>query len=109
MEAKLAFLEQQLKTLIIGTKMKDLSQREHRKLISKPRSVTEFLAQIEQYARVCNWTDSDVVNIAHAKLAGEALQFVNGRDNLIETNATCEILKSFLLEISVISLRLGSL
>jgi hypothetical protein len=52
------------------------------------RSVSEFLAQVENCAKVSNWSDVDLVNIVKAKLTGEALLFVNGRDELLDENVT---------------------
>jgi hypothetical protein len=57
MEAKIAILEQQLKSLAIDWKFKDLSlaadNRECNRS-SKSKSVTKFLIQIEQCAEVSN-------------------------------------------------------
>jgi hypothetical protein len=64
----------------------------------KAKPVTEFLTQIALCVRVSNW--DDVVNILKAKLTGEAIKFVNGRDHVIEESGTYKILKSALLELS---------
>jgi hypothetical protein len=94
MEAKIALLEQQLKSFTLGGKFKDLSLaasiREWNGSTNS-RSVSEFLAQVS------NWSDVDLVNIVKAKLTGEALLFVNGRDELLDENVTYENLKSTLL------------
>jgi hypothetical protein len=100
MEAKIALLEQQLKSLALGGKFKDLSLaasiREWNDSANS-RSVSEFLTETENCAKVSNWSDVDLVNIVKAKLTGEALLFVNGRDELLEENVTYKNLKSALL------------
>jgi hypothetical protein len=101
MEARLQQLEQQLRGLTIGVKTKDLSLAASIKEWNghaKARPVTEFLTQIEQCARISNWESKDVVNIVKAKLSGEALQFVNGREQLTDENVTYEILKKALVD-----------
>jgi hypothetical protein len=45
---------------------------------SKGRSVHEFFAQIDTYAKVSNWSEEEKALIAKAKLQGIALQFVQG-------------------------------
>jgi hypothetical protein len=101
MEARIAQLEQQLKGLTLGGKTKDLSLASSIKEWSghsKAKPVTEFLTQIEQCARVSGWSENDLVNILKAKLTGEALQFVNGRDQLTDEHVTYEILKTALVD-----------
>jgi hypothetical protein len=49
---------------------------------SKGRTVHEFFAQIDTYAKVSNWSDEEKALIAKAKLQGIALQFVQGREFL---------------------------
>jgi hypothetical protein len=101
MEARIAQLEQQLRGLTIGVKTKDLSLAASIKEWSgsvKTKPVTEFLTQIEQCAKISNWEDGDLVNIVKAKLSGEALQFVNGRDQLTNEGVTYEVLKKALVE-----------
>jgi hypothetical protein len=100
MEAKIALLEQQLKSLTLGGKFKDLSLAARIREwngSANSRSVSEFLAQVENCAEVSNWSDVDLVNIVKAKLTGEALLSVNGRDELLDENVTYENLKSALL------------
>jgi hypothetical protein len=101
MEARIAQLEQQLRELRIGGRKKDLSLAASIKEWSgnsKEKSVTEFLTQIEQCASVSEWSENDLVNILKAKLKGEALQFLNGRDQLTDENVTYEILKTALVD-----------
>jgi hypothetical protein len=96
MEAKLVFLEHQLKSLITGVKVKDLSLAASLRGWnggSKPKLVTEFLTQTEQSAKA-SFSSDDIMSIVKAKLTGEVLQFVNGT----EPNISHEILKSILLE-----------
>jgi hypothetical protein len=66
MVMKIAFLEQQLKSLAIGGKFKDLALagdiREWHGC-SKAKSVAEFLTEVEQCAKVSNWSDIDIVII----------------------------------------------
>jgi len=54
---------------------------------SKGRSVHEFFAQIDTYAKVSNWAEDEKALIAKAKLQGIALQFVQGRESL--SNDAC--------------------
>jgi len=49
---------------------------------SKGRSVHEFFAHIDTYAKVSNWAEDEKALIAKAKLQGIALQFVQGRESL---------------------------
>jgi hypothetical protein len=56
------------------------------------------LAQVEQCAKVSCWSSEDQVNIIKAKLGGEALQFVTGRDDLNNSQLTLERLKQALIE-----------
>lgn len=101
MEARIAQLEQQLKGLTIGVKTKDLSLATGIKDWSgqsQTKPVTEFLTQIEQCARLSNWSDEDKVNIVKVKLTGEARQFVNGRDQLTDENMRFEVLKAALVD-----------
>ncbi|PNF21999.1 hypothetical protein B7P43_G17692 [Cryptotermes secundus] len=99
MEARIAQLEQLLKGLTIGVKTKDLSLatsiREWNGQ-SHAKSVTEFLAQVEQCARVLNWSEEDVVNMA--KLTREASQFVNSIDQLTNENVRYEVLKAAIVD-----------
>ena len=101
MEARIAQLEQQLKGLTIGVKTKDLSLassiREWNGQ-SQAKPITEFLSQVEQCARVSNWSEEDVVNIIKAKLTGEARQFVSARDQLTNVNVRYEVLKTALVD-----------
>ncbi|PNF29642.1 hypothetical protein B7P43_G16386 [Cryptotermes secundus] len=64
---------------------------------SQEKPVTEFLAQVEQYARVSNWSEEDMVNIIKAKLTGGDSQFVN-RDQLTNENVRYEVLKAALVD-----------
>jgi hypothetical protein len=56
------------------------------------------LAQIETLAKVSGWTSEDKALIAKAKLQGLALQFLNGRQELVQDGCSYEILKRALLE-----------
>jgi hypothetical protein len=101
MEARIAQLEQQLKELTIGAKTKDLSLTACIKEWGgqpKAKPVTDFLTQIEQCARVSNWNEDDVVNIVKAKLTGEALQFLIGRDELTDEKVKYDVLKAALVD-----------
>ena len=49
---------------------------------SKGRSVHEFFAQVDTYAKVSKWAEDEKALIAKAKLQGIALQFVQGRESL---------------------------
>jgi hypothetical protein len=99
MEARIVRLEQQLKSLTHGVKTRDLSLAASiREWNGNSMPVTEFLTQIEQFARVSNWNQNDLVNILKLKLTGEAWLFVNGRDHLLDENVTYETLKAALIE-----------
>jgi hypothetical protein len=50
----------------------------------KGRSVAEYFAQTESFAKVSHWTEQDMALIAKAKLQGLALQFQNGRKELLK-------------------------
>jgi hypothetical protein len=65
---------------------------------SKGKSVYEFLAQIDTLAKVSGWTSQDKALITKAKLQGLALQFLNGREGLVQDECTHEILKQGLVE-----------
>ncbi|PNF14145.1 hypothetical protein B7P43_G17714 [Cryptotermes secundus] len=97
MEARIVQLEEQLRRLTIGVKTKDLSLAARIKEWSghsKAKPVTEFLTQLEQCAHVSNWSTEDLVNILKAKLTGEALQFVNGKDELTDGRVSYEVVKA---------------
>ena len=64
---------------------------------SKGRTIHEFLAQIDTYAEVSNWTDDEKALIVKAKLQGIALQFVQGREQLISDACPCAILRERLI------------
>jgi hypothetical protein len=85
MEAKIAALEAQIRNLTLGGRWKDLSLAAGIREWSgenNAKPVSDFLAQVDQCARVSNWSEEDKVNIIKAKLTGGALRFVNGRDDL---------------------------
>jgi hypothetical protein len=60
---------------------------------SKGRSVHEFFAQIDTYAKVSNWSDDEKALIAKAKLQGIAFQYVQGREFLAKDACTYAVLK----------------
>jgi hypothetical protein len=66
---------------------------------SKGKSVYEFLAQEETLAKVSGWTSQDKALITKAKLQGLALQYLNGRQELVHDGCTYETLKQALGEI----------
>jgi hypothetical protein len=65
---------------------------------SKGKSVYEFLAQVETLAKVSGWTSQDKALITKAKLQGLALQYLNGREELVHDRCTYETLKQALVE-----------
>jgi hypothetical protein len=65
---------------------------------SKGRTVYEFFAQINTYAKVSNWAEDEKALIAKAKLQGIALQYVQGREFLSNDACTYTILKEHLIE-----------
>jgi len=64
---------------------------------SKGRTIHEFLAQIDTYAKVSNWVDDEKALIVKAKLQGIALQFVQGREQLISDACPYAILREQLI------------
>jgi hypothetical protein len=52
---------------------------------------------VDQCATVSNWSDEDKVNIIKAKLTGNALQFVNSRDDL-SAEVSYEHMRAALIE-----------
>jgi hypothetical protein len=65
---------------------------------TKGRSVREFFAQIESFAKVSHWTEQDMALIAKAILQGLALQFVNGREELLKDTCPYTVIKRALVE-----------
>jgi hypothetical protein len=81
MEANILALEAQTRNLTLGGRWKDLSLATGIREWSgenNAKPVLDFLGQVDQCARVSNWSDEDKVNIIKAKLTGSALHFVNG-------------------------------
>ena len=58
---------------------------------SKGRTVHEFFAQMDTYAKVSNWADDEKALIVKAKLQGIALQFVRGREFLTSDAFPCAV------------------
>jgi hypothetical protein len=50
----------------------------------KGRSLVEYFAQIENFAKVSHWTVQDMALIAKTKLRGLALQFLIGMEELLK-------------------------
>jgi len=65
---------------------------------SKGRTVHECFAQIDTYANVSNWSEDEKALIAKAKLQGIALQYVQGRDVLVNDASTYAVLREQLTE-----------
>ena len=65
---------------------------------SKGRTVHEFFAQVDTYAKVSNWSEEEKVLIAKAKLQGIALQYVQGRDVLAHDACPYSVLREELTE-----------
>ena len=64
--------------------------------VSRGRTVYEFFAQIDTYAKVSNCADDEKALIAKAKLQGIALQFVQGREILANEACPYAILREHL-------------
>jgi hypothetical protein len=60
---------------------------------SKGKTVQEYFAQIETFAKVSHWTEQDMALIAKAKLQGLALQSLNGKEELQKDSCTYGALK----------------
>jgi hypothetical protein len=56
----------------------------------REKPVKKCLAQFQQCANFSNWFIENLVNIIKAKLCGEALQFVNGWEDLFRGYVTYE-------------------
>jgi hypothetical protein len=65
---------------------------------SKGKPVQEFLSQIETLAKVSGWSSQDKALIVKAKLQGLALQFLHGREELVQDGCSYEVLKRALIE-----------
>jgi hypothetical protein len=65
---------------------------------SKGKTVQEFFAQIETFAKVSHWTEQDMALIAKAKLQGLALQFLNGKEELQKDSCAYETIKRAFIE-----------
>lgn len=65
---------------------------------SKGRTVHEFFTKIETLEKVSGWTNEDKALIAKAKFQGLALQFLNGRGELVRDGCTYEVLKQAFIE-----------
>jgi hypothetical protein len=100
-DSRISALELQLQNLSLDSRFKDLSLAARIREwfgSDKGKTLTEFLAQVEQCAKVSCWSSEDQVNIIKAKLGGEAPQFVTGRDELNNSQVTLERLKEALTE-----------
>jgi hypothetical protein len=76
---------------------------------AKSTPVQEFLDTVEGAARVGNWSDADMVQVATLKLADRAKMFYSGCKELHDPNITwaCEISSSHGSEYDVQSCLLG--
>jgi hypothetical protein len=73
-DSRISALEVQLQNLSLGGRFKYLSLAANIREwfgSDKGNTVTEFLAQVEQCAKVSCWSSEDQVNIIKAKLGGE--------------------------------------
>jgi hypothetical protein len=65
---------------------------------SKGKTVHEFFAQIDTYAKVSNWSEEEKALIAKAKLQGIALQYVQGREILANDLCPYAVLREHLTQ-----------
>jgi hypothetical protein len=65
---------------------------------SKGKTVQEYFAQIETFAKVSHWTEQDMALIAKAKLQGLALQFLNGKEELLKDSCPYGLIKKALVD-----------
>jgi hypothetical protein len=65
---------------------------------SKGRTVHEFFAQIDTYAKVSNWSEDEKALIAKAKLQGIALQYVQRREVLSDDACPYAVLRENLTD-----------
>jgi hypothetical protein len=65
---------------------------------SRGRTVHEFFAQIDTYAKLSNWSEEEKALTAKAKLQDIALQFVQGRELLSNDACPYAILRENLTE-----------
>jgi hypothetical protein len=80
MEARLSHLEQLFANLSLGGAM-DLTLAaglNEWNGAKAGRPIHEFLEQLQQFAKISQWSDSDMVNITLSKLSGEAPTFLKG-------------------------------
>jgi hypothetical protein len=100
MEAGLLQLEQLFANLSLG-RAKDLTLAADLKESNGAKSgktIHEFLEQLEQFGKVSQWTDSDLVNITLSKLSGEAPTFVKGLSETELRGISYDRLKQKLVE-----------
>jgi len=64
---------------------------------SKGRTVHEFFAQIDTYAKVSNWSENEKALIVKTELQGIVLQFVQGREFLTSDACSYTDLKQQLI------------
>jgi hypothetical protein len=65
---------------------------------SKERTVQEYLSQIETFAKVSHWTELDMALIAKAKLQGLALQYLQGKEELLKDSCPYAVIKKAFIE-----------
>jgi hypothetical protein len=95
MEARLVQLEQLIAKMNLGT-AKDLILAASLKEWNGTKSgetIYEFLEQLEQFGKIRQWTDSNLVNITLSKLSGEASIFVKGLSEIEVRGISYEQLK----------------
>jgi hypothetical protein len=101
MEAKMRTLEEPMQNLSLG-RSKDLSLvasiREYGGPKSSKKSIQDFFDQNEQYGRISNWAEHDLVAIATSKLTDEAALFIKGLDQSERQELTYNRLKELLTQ-----------
>jgi hypothetical protein len=65
---------------------------------NKGRTVYEFFAQIDTYAKVSNWAEDEKALILKAKLQGIALQYVQGKEILANDACPYAVLREYLTD-----------
>ena len=58
---------------------------------TKGGSVQEFFSQIETLGKISNWNDTDKALLAKTKMQGQALQFLQGNEELLKDLSCSEI------------------
>ncbi|KDR23618.1 hypothetical protein L798_12178 [Zootermopsis nevadensis] len=65
---------------------------------SESGTVQEYFTQIESFTKVNHWTELDMALIAESKLQGLALQYLNGKEELLKDSCPYGVMKKALID-----------